>query len=69
MKYKENIKDFNKEKETLKTKSNKKKQILTLLRKKNFRDAFEIANSEKHITTWLGRGSEIKIDYIWVLKG
>ncbi|CAG8687312.1 7818_t:CDS:1, partial [Dentiscutata heterogama] len=37
--------------------------------KKNLIDTLKIVNPQEHITTWAGRGSETKIDYIWVSQG
>ena len=48
------------------TPKNKKKQIIDLIEKKNLVDTLKIANPQEHITTWAGRGSETKIDYIKV---
>ncbi|CAG8729842.1 6107_t:CDS:2, partial [Gigaspora rosea] len=39
-----------------------------MLEEKDMLDIHKATNLKKHITTWVGRGSETKIDYIWVSK-
>ncbi|CAG8482694.1 12445_t:CDS:2 [Gigaspora rosea] len=51
---------------------NKKGQYSTIgieiLEEKDMLDIHKATNPNKRITTWVGRGSKTKIDYIWVSK-
>ncbi|CAG8441514.1 12237_t:CDS:2, partial [Gigaspora rosea] len=50
------------------TMSQNKKGQYKILEEKDMLDIHKATNPNKRITTWVGRGSETKIDYIWVSK-